>query len=190
METVTVEQIIRDAEQLELDPNDSYIFSYPHLTGYLANLDAIEPAHFVIAAHFVYGWMPRVLMIQPRDVPAAAALLHDVKHGAWLDRDQLALMKSVLGNSLVAASKLLHFANTEGYAIWDSHVYRYINKRDNTYQRSKVENYVRYVENCQEIVQDPRFKPVHAAINARLGYAVSGLRAVELVMFMNGRQMR
>lgn len=93
------------------------------------------------------------------------------------------MLKGLIDNSLVAVSKLLHFVRPDLYAIWDSRVYTYVNGSYSQYLIQMPRNYLAFLDNCGEIIQDGRFRPVHASMNQKIGYEVSPLRALELVMY-------
>jgi hypothetical protein len=194
---VTFEQVASDEKNVEFQPSDSFLLSYREFIAYFANQEVITSHNLVIAAHFTYGWMPTKLRFRfqsqnpEEELLAAAAILNNVKSGRLVEAKQLRLLRDLINNSLAGASKFLHFVNPHLFAIWDSNVYRYINGEDPYhYQLNRVENYFAFLENCNEITLDDRFKQVHISINGKVGYDVSPLRAVELVMFMSSSNSR
>ncbi|MDR8016398.1 hypothetical protein [Ectopseudomonas guguanensis] len=44
---------------------------------------------------------------------------------------------------------------------------------------------MRYLILLRQLQQDARFQDFHASINRKMGYQVSALRALEVVMFLN-----
>lgn len=185
--TVSVQRIVEDEKRVRLNPRDSYLLSYREFVAYFAALDFITPHNLIIGAHFTYGWMPTILTMRPHDdrhLAAAAELLSRVKRGEALDERGLGFLCAIVNNSVVGTSKLLHFVNPQLYAIWDSNVCRYIvGKQPYGYVVNHAGNYLAYLANCRAIVADPLFAPVHSSMNAKVGYPVSALRAVELVMY-------
>jgi hypothetical protein len=194
MEKVTFEQIAQVAEKIkDFQPEDSFMLSYREFITYFASLESITPHNLIIGSHFTYGWMPRQLELKKptkERLAETADVLNEVKkHGRLSgEREKLLFLKGLINNSLVGTSKLLHFVNPHVYAIWDRRVYRYINQCDpHDYQINDVENYLAYLKNCEEIVQDERFKQIHIVINGKVGYEVTPYRAVELIMFENSK---
>ena len=188
MKRVTFDQIARDEKAVTFQPDDSYLLSYREFIAYFAALDTITPHHLIIGAHFAYGWMPTILELKNPNARLARAvsILNEAKRGVMAGQDDLAHLAGLVNNSMVGASKLIHFVNPNLYAIWDSRVYRYINgQAPYQYQIGDPGNYLAYLANCCEIVADKRFKQLHISISAKVGYVVSPYRAVELVMFMN-----
>ncbi|MFN0278675.1 MAG: hypothetical protein ACKVRN_08740 [Pyrinomonadaceae bacterium] len=189
MKTFTIEQIARSERLVKkFQPEDSYILSYREFIAYFAGLEGITAHNLVIGAHFAYGWMPTILELKKTAefIPSAVTILNEAKRGREITEEDLQVLRDTINNSLVGASKLLHFVNPNSYAIWDSRVFKYINGQPAyNYQMQNTQNYLGYLANCKEITETNEFKPVHASMNAKLGYAVSPFRAVELIMFMN-----
>ncbi|HEU5137537.1 MAG TPA: hypothetical protein VFU13_20505 [Steroidobacteraceae bacterium] len=178
------------AERLEIADGDSYILSYPHLLAYFQSKQVFTVSEFTCGAHMVYGWMPTILELyqdEPRtDIAAAADILSTVRQtGSVVDQD-LDRLARLMNNSLVGASKLLHFSAPDSFAIWDSRIYTYLHKKKpHYYQVRDVANYRNYHDVLVRHMEDERFDDFHAIVNRKVGYAVSPLRALELVMFQN-----
>src|SRR5438270_272252 len=100
--------------------DDPYITSYPHLLDYFSVKDSIEPGDVVCGAHMAYGWMPTILELYPEpgaiDLHAAAALLTKAKRTGVLAEEEIKALSGLVNNSLVGASKLLHFVAPATFA--------------------------------------------------------------------------
>ena len=188
MRRVTIEDIIRDEAGVQFDPGDSYLLSYPEFIAYFSGLDEITPHNLIIAANFTYGWMPTILTFKSRDFAAGVAILNAARRRDLVGERDLNSFRSLIGNSMVGVSKLLHFVNPSRYAIWDRRVYTYINKSYSQARIQKPRNYLAYLDNCREITTDGRFAPIHASMNRKIGYEVTSYRALELVMYWNGNR--
>ena len=186
MNRVTVEQIIRDEKKVQFEPEGTYLLSYPEFVAYFANLDEITRHDLIIAANFIYGWMPRILRFRSQEIASAVAIVNAVKRGSPISERELLLLRGLIDNSLVAVSKLLHFVRPDRYVIWDSNVCMYVNRDDSQGLIQNPGNYLALLDNCHEIVADERFAPVHASMNSKIGYEVSSYRALELVMYSKG----
>jgi hypothetical protein len=187
MKRVTVEQIAQSASEADLASEATYLVSYREFVRYFAELSEITFHHFIIGTHFTYGWMPTILNLKgdSTDFDLAVQILNAVKRGLLPPRaEALRLLQSIVNNSLVGVSKLLHFIRPDLYPIWDSRVYKYINGKPASQQIAKVDNYMAYYDNCREIIEEERFKSVHRLMNGKIGYEVTAFRAVELVMFV------
>ena len=183
----------------ELEPltqiiRNSYILSYPYLVGYFEK-DVFSVADVVRGAHMVYGWMPTILELNP-DMAAggfgeAARVVTQARStGIISDRD-LTVLSEVINNSLVGASKLLHFAAPHHFAIWDSNTYSFVfGERPHAYRLNKVDSYRAYLKKLTDLQSDSRFKSFHESVNTKIGYDVSPLRALELVMYVNAPRAR
>lgn len=187
---VSIERIAQDEKDKEFYLNPSDMLSYQEFVSYFRNLEIINLHNFVIGANFAYGWMPTILEIKKNrgELSETITILNAVKKGKLIDREALTNLRDTINNSLVGASKLLHFVNPDVYAIWDSRVYKYITgKIPYDYQIKDMDYYLSYLKNCEDIAQDPAFPPVHASINHKIGYIVTPYRAIELVMYINGK---
>lgn len=170
--------------------DDSYILSYPYIRSYFSAKTTFDAADMVRGAHMVYGWMPTVLELSPEsvnlDLAAGAALLTKAKGNHKLSDQEIESLAALVNNSLVGASKLLHFVAPDHFAIWDSKIYAFVfNEKPYNHRVNEVANYRSYLSMLSRIQDDFRFKAFHASVNGKIGYTVSPLRAIELVMFLN-----
>lgn len=189
-------QKIFDLEPITQVPHTgSYIQSYRHLLSYFANKQLLDEADLVRGAHMVYGWMPTILDIYPEELCGislvGAASLLEVAKERDLYEQELGFLKGLINNSIVGASKLLHFVAPERYAIWDSRIYAFcFGRKGWEYQINSVAAYIAYINNLNDLKQDPRFENFHRSVIAKVGYPISGLRALELIMFLRSPQPR
>jgi hypothetical protein len=172
-----------------IDKNDSYLKAYPHMLSYCLNKNSFDESDFVILSHMVYGWMPTIIMInksgQSASVKQGAALLTKAKINGVLSEQELEQLKSLVNNSIVGASKLLHFVNPDKFPIWDSRIFQFCYRKKAYSNANNVKRYLKYIELLNELIdQNPNGK-IFGNITNKLGYKVSKLRALELVMFIN-----
>jgi hypothetical protein len=81
---------------------------------------------------------------------------------------------------------LLHFAAPEHFAIWDSKIYAFVFEgKPWGYRVNKLGPYRQYLATLANICSQPAFPAFRASVNGKLGYDVSPLRAIELIMFLN-----
>ena len=98
--------------QTAISTNSSYILSYPHILNYFAVKTTFGIEDVVCGAHMIYGWMPTVLDLYPHkkiDLKQAAKFLNDAKSNGALTDQEINDLAGLINNSLVGASKLLHF---------------------------------------------------------------------------------
>jgi hypothetical protein len=186
---------LRDAEQrMQIDRTSTEHAAYREFLRFFQECGHIDERVLIIGAHMVYGWMPTMLELYGDNFSKVAALLGRVQTGERLSPTDLEIVKSTVNHSIEGASKLLHFVNPKCYPIWDSRVRAFINSgRDNQSRKAKendVSDYISYVTNCDELVQQDEFHAIHHSVIAKIGYEVSMYRAVELVMYEEGKRCR
>jgi len=182
-----------DCEPSTPIPKDnSYIISYRDILAYFGHRKRFAAADLVRGAHIAYGWMPTVLELHPgrsnMTLDKGAQLLTRAKRHGLTDA-QIEDLARLINNSLVGASKLLHFVAPEKFAIWDSNVYKFIfpGKPYDYRVVRKVAYYRDYLDRLAKIQANGRFDQFHASVNKKVGYDVSALRAIELVMYWSTR---
>lgn len=182
-----------DLNEPYIRQNDSYIISYKEFVKYFSALTLITEHNLIIGAHFTYGWMPTIigLHLDSTNKHEAIRILNYAKSGNVLNKHDLDIIRRLINNSLVGASKMLHFIRPDKYAIWDSRVYWFINREDAyDYRISKTSNYLEYLDMCSLITSDERFNPIHDNINKKMGYEVTSFRAIELIMYNAAIKMK
>jgi len=182
------EELYREAIELTLSRNDSYIKSYPEFINYFKRIDSITEHNLVISSHFVYGWMPTIINLNIQDKKLVLDLLNKVKSNEILNQEQLEELKKVINNSTVGLSKLLHFINPKYYVIWDSRIYRYLTDRKSQYGIGDASKYIQYIEDIKNIISHPNYKSMHNIVIEKLGYDVEPTRVIELIMFQADRK--
>ena len=169
--------------------NKSYVKAYSHFIKFFEDLDVIDQQSFVIGAHFAYGWMPTMVTLreQSNEFQDEIALLNRARNGEMLDADELYILRKSVNNSMVGASKLLHFINPHQYAIWDSRVNRCWTGGKPQYRIKWPSQYLRYLNNCKDITSNPEFKQINETVNTHMDDEVTPLRAIEWIAFCAGR---
>jgi hypothetical protein len=184
---------MRDVFELERTTNiraTSYILSYPHILSYFADRSPLDVADFVRGAHLVYGWMPTALDLYPQPpnltLAQAASVLESVRTQGTISDEHLSALVSVVNNSLVGTSKLLHFVRPDIFPICDSNTYAFVfEKKFYVYRPTEISKFREFVRRVNAIRSDKRFRDFHASVNLKVGYKVSELRAIDLIMFLN-----
>lgn len=180
----------------ELEPattiskDDSYLVSYPHLLSFFASTTTLTAEHVVCGAHMVYGWMPTILDLYLNktniDLSTAAGYLNVARDTGNLADSQLKHLVCLINNSLVGVSKLLHFTSPQHFAIWDSKVYAFVfQEKPHPYRVNDISKYRSYLELLRQLQQDQRFPEYQASVCNKIGYEVSPLRSLELIMYLN-----
>lgn len=184
---LTFEKLLSDVSSFDVDPNESYILTYPEFLNYFKRIERLDKHNLVIGSHFVYGWMPTIIQLKLENQYDSLDYMNKVKSGELLSERELTHLKRCINNSLVGLSKLLHFINPNLYAIWDSRIFRYLTDKNTAYGIDKPVNYIEYLNGLRQIVQNPNFYQIQDRVQMHFDYPVSPLRTVELVMFQADR---
>jgi len=186
--TIPLDRVLKDAYECDYNAEPSVNASYKEFLRYFERLEKITAHEFVIGASFTYSWMPTTLTLRHRDqFENVAAYLEAVRMGIDLDCDSLSLINTVVNNSMVGTSKLLHFVSPKTYPIIDSRIDTYLDGKHSAARLYNVDHYMSYTCGCRRAVEDERFETVHRYVNKSLGYDVTALRALELVMFLTAK---
>jgi hypothetical protein len=110
--------------------NCSYSRAYPYLINHFSKLHNPTWDDAIVALHVVYGWMPTIpdkaLTILPTwtcsQREELLSTLRRAASGETLTYDEVVLVRSFCNNSMVGASKLLHFLSPGQNPIWDHNV--------------------------------------------------------------------
>jgi len=182
--------------------DSSYLASYPAIIEHFQAIEHFTPNHLIVGAHLVYGWMPTILELNFSSLDEAVALLEAARQGIVLTAPQIAQLASTVNNSVIGASKLLHFTNPNVYPIWDSRVFQFLNRisadpalKGHHYQVNKATLYEAYARTCRAVALTTDFQPTYHSLltqfTALPGYqtfAITALRALEYIMFSGGGQ--
>lgn len=177
-----------------IDKNNSYITTYPYILEFFASKPSFNIADLICGSHIVYGWMPTILHIQiDNEINSLDIVqtLNDAKNGVKISPDKLSNLSKAINNSVIGASKLLHFISPNDFPIWDSKVYSFIyNKKPHNHNVNNIKNFLEYISILKKYSQNPKFETFHNSVQGKIGYEVSPLRSLELVMFLNGAKYK
>jgi hypothetical protein len=168
--------------------NQIYQRSYREFVRQAQALRPIDEAAVVLVAALAYSWMPRTLRLgSDLDLAAAANILEAARRSEALTAHSFEGLATALGGSPVAASKLLHFFHPELYPIWDSRVWRALDWHSAEVRANAGRRYLDYVGLVRSIIGQPDFHEVHHHVERTIGYPVSRVRALELLLFLSGQ---
>lgn len=185
---------MKDVFELEpktfIDQDNSYIISYPYIIDHFQAIKEFSEQDFICCAHIVYGWMPTILDLNPNKrsigLKRGADLLGKAKKTGELADNEIDFLSKLVNNSLVGTSKLLHFTSPNSFAMWDSKIYSFVfEEKPHNYRVNQLEKYREYMSRIDQIRRQPRFHTFHQSVKEKVGYEVSEIRAIELVMFLN-----
>jgi len=185
---LTFDRINEDVKDIRFIKADSYISTYPEFIKYFQQIDGeINRHHLFISSHFVYGWMPTIINLDTSEIDHVLRLLNEVKSGKVLTINELDIIKKSINNSMVGASKLLHFINPKEYAIWDSRVVKYITNNKSNYGIENSRNYRDYLDWITDIIKVNEFSAIQSTIEGLIKYPITPMRTIELIMFLTDK---
>jgi len=135
--------------------------AYPALLAAIQATDRTTDA-FLLAATFAHGSMPSSLRIEQRWLTAAVQAFGRSRseQGVFSEQDVVAVASCL--HSLVAASKVLHFANPALYPTWDSHVEGFrLGLTPTLFHMAQTSNYAAYVQDIQGVKREAGFLGFH-----------------------------
>ena len=156
---------------------------------------------FIIATQFTYGWMPTINDMYGDPKEAFTAFNHLISDGFDIQADRKETRRlfeqliPATNNSLVGASKLLHFACPDRYAIWDSQVFRYFYPGKNmaSIQLTQLDRYLQYHTLLAELSADAEVEQIISLLRNMLLQALpdafhndvifTNYRCMEFVMY-------
>ena len=172
----------------------TYLSTYPDIMSLAQQLNTNSERQFRQLALMVYGWMPRVLRINPSHSHNAALAMTNARNTS-IDNYKSVNIQDISNSlhSLVGASKLLHFINPDVFPIWDSKIQAFCGRSNSNNAMGNISNYYKYVDEVHSIIADPAFPAFYenyiTESNNRLiqsninQYQVSPIRAVEASAF-------
>lgn len=169
---------------------DIYVEMYEYYINFFKEKEVLTKNDVVIGIGFTYSWMPTILKnLNLSKLDNVTNILNKVKHGVDISDDDFLLLKEFSNNSLVGASKLLHFINPEDYAIWDSRVFKFLNNNEaaHKYKLEKVHVYRQYLSYLSNLKTSGTLDNIVATLKAKIGYPISDYRALELLFFLGSK---
>lgn len=176
-----IEQIKQDLKEVIFDIETQKFFeSYNHLVAFMSNIKIWDETNFYVAINAVYGWMPRIIRIHD-NVNECLDILN--QQNKDFDFKKIERLAKTIDHSIVAVSKLLHFAYPNKYVIYDSRVEKFLKKIKFPFVKNKAENYLIYCQFCQELTCHPEIK---AILSKKKFGTVTDLRKIEVSFYQNG----
>jgi hypothetical protein len=173
--------------QVVAAPNQGHLRSYREFVRHAQALRPIDDGAVVLVAGLVYSWMPRSIRLgSVTDIAAAATTLESARRKGGLTPGAFEGLSTTFGGSPVAASMALHFFHPELYPIWDNRVWRALEWHSSEVRASAGARYLRYLELVGEAASQAEFTPVHRQVEDTIGYPVSRIRALELLLSTSG----
>jgi len=172
----------------------TYLSTYPIIIDLAAETNTDSGKQFHQLALMIYGWMPRVLRIDPEHIQAAIEQMVEARNINIANHVEIDIQPIAdCLHSVVGASKLLHFINPEVFPIWDSRIQAFCGRVNTHHAMRTLGNYLQYIDDVHSIAEQQDFhdfyNDYHAANTQRLEqsniipYQVSAIRAIEASAF-------
>lgn len=164
----------------------SYDESYIYFLKYFENKHILTEEDLIISANFTYGWMPTILNFKNTNYTECVDILNKSKQIEILEKKDLEALKSLINNSLVGTSKLLHFINPEKYAIWDSRVCKFLSGTTHKYFIEKIDVFYNYIDYCKELTSFKDYDEIHNVylVKSR-NLKATKMKSIEQLMFLS-----
>ena len=180
--------------------------SYPHFIRFFHEKKTLNEQDVMIGRFLTYGWMPTILK-ELGDVSKENDLVECLNRAKYhkeerLGAQEIKYIASCINNSVVGASKLLHFINPDVYAIWDSRVCRYLHKYDlgfpekipqyNTKSKPhyRYQVYIKYLDLIKKLSLKPEFNEAKDCFQEKINYHITDTRFAEYVMYFWGEDKK
>jgi hypothetical protein len=160
---------------------DSYFPILNYLKTQKGNLNSDST---MIAMSLVYSWMPRIphrIIINDNEVIKLLNKAYDSTSKDRLSIKEIETIKSSINNSMVGASKILHFINPCVYPIWDSNIDEKI-KSESSKDKKEVLKYFNYQNVCLDISNEECTKSIEN-FNSEKFNGLSKLRKIDMALF-------
>lgn len=164
-----------------------YDKSYIYFIKYFENKEILTEEDLVISANFTYGWMPTILNFKNTNFNECVDILNKSKQIDRLEAKDIEALKSLINNSLVGTSKLLHFINPNKYAIWDSRVSKFLSGTTHKYFIEKTDVFFQYIDFCNELINHHEYeKEIHQIyIEKSNNQNATKMKSLEQLMFLS-----
>ena len=188
-------QRVRTSTPSEGSRTATYLRTYPALLAVASYSDMDDSTGFLQLATIAYGWMPRIVRLDPNHLNRAVAAFREARKATDLNGTEMGIADvAACLHSVVGASKLLHFVNPKLFPIWDRNVEGFRLSTDpSQHHMHQVKNYTAYTSEVHEIRQNPMFSEFYRAFNQgfkerlrRLKippYCLTEVRSVESAVF-------
>jgi hypothetical protein len=188
---ISKETFLKDALNFRYDKGQTYDISYPEFINYFKTIPSISKHHLIIGINFTYGWMPTIFNFKTNRFEESVEILNKVKNGNIPSISELKILKGLFNDSIVGTSKLLHFIAPDKFAIWDSRVYRYLTEQEPYESRiGNCDTYLKYLDFCNYLTSLKEFENIHKMVSNEIGYPMTKLRTVELIMYQTEKNKK
>lgn len=182
----TVQELVSKISCFNNLNNLNYDISYIEFINYFQQIQIINRHNFIIGINFSYGWMPTIFNIKNDNFDKCIDILNECRSNVYdITKDNLSSLKSLINNSVVGTTKLLHFINPEKYPIIDSRVCKFLTGRKSINITEDL--YLEYLDICKNIINDQSYNnSIHSKylINS-INQNATKMRSLEQLMYLS-----
>lgn len=185
---ITIEEINTITQQFNIQDieSDYYSNSYSTYVNFFAQKKKLTAEDIIVGMGLVYSWMPTI----PKNInfdllDEAVPILNSIKNGAVIEKKEFDILKPLCNNSLVGASKLLHFINPNLYAIWDSKIYTFLyQEKAHKHRVENIDKSMAYLELIRQMATYTQLEKIITDVQTHFKpNPISNIRAIEWMMF-------
>jgi hypothetical protein len=184
----TINDLEKRIENFKKMDDLTYDKSYVYFLKYFENKNILTEEDLIISANFTYGWMPTILNFKSDKFNECVNILNKSKIKDRLEYGEVETLKSLINNSLVGTSKLLHFINPDKYAIWDSRVCKFLSNVTHKYFIEQIDIYYQYLDICSALIKEKNYEPIHQKYIEYIGHDATKLKSIEQLMFLSSEE--
>ena len=170
--------------------------SYEIFTSFLKERDTLTAQDVLFISNAIHAWKSEKFILNKKaDLEEAAKVLNKAKKDAAAGRmitlEEFEVLVLITDDECVSmATKLLHLAVPDMYAIIDRHVYRYLvgdgwEEALEKHVYAQCFDYWRLLNKA--LVEEMDVSDIQESISNWLGYEVTQIRAIELVLYVKGK---
>jgi hypothetical protein len=162
---------------------NSYIKSYPSFIDFFKVNNNLDEQTLIQGAYMIYGWMPRILNITKHSNNSFQIISAIIELEKEVNYENLKIVSGFMNNSIVGASKLLHFKYPNKYPIWDSKTCFVIKGKSSNTEIQKIENYILYQKAIESLIGSEFCNIFKHKFKIKFNYEISDVRAIEYLIF-------
>ncbi len=161
----------------------SYLKSYPVFIDFFKVNYDLDERTLIQGAYMIYGWMPRILNITKHSNNSYQIISAIIELEKEVKNENLKKVSGFMNNSIVGASKILHFKYPNKYPIWDSKTCFVLTGKNSNTEIQKIENYILYQKAIESLIGSEFCNIFKNKFKLKFNYEISDVRAIEYVIF-------
>ena len=184
----SIDEFFNDALTCNINLSENDRNGYPAVINFFKNIQVFTKENLIQGFYMVYSFMPTIGDISNTNYQECTKIINNVKNHIFPSNSDLNNLSSLTNNSLVGASKLLHFINPDMIPIFDSRVCRYLVKGNPGNLVTKTDFFIQYVDFCESVISHKEFDIIRKKVSHIFQYKISDLRICEFIMYLEGHR--